>query len=228
MNLALEVLGTGVRSAVLTWPRYRPSAAEVADSIRENSHPYDGPASGSIYFLSRDPAVATTLSPYGYVAGNPLNGSDPSGLDFNLPFGGLCVHFFLGSSNCQGSLSQDVVKSGAFQAANGFANGFSFGLSTKVEDAFGAAPNTSSGCFQGGSIGGNVAGIALIPGGAARAIGAGLRELGIGTRLAIHDAHHAFGVLGDLPHIQLNWWRIGVKGSGGVIRIPLPPIWPFS
>ena len=31
-------------------------------------------------FLSRDPAVATTRSPYGYVAGNPLNGADPSGL----------------------------------------------------------------------------------------------------------------------------------------------------
>jgi RHS repeat-associated protein len=31
-------------------------------------------------FLTRDPMVATTLSPYGYVAGNPLNGADPSGL----------------------------------------------------------------------------------------------------------------------------------------------------
>lgn len=67
-------------SAVLSWPRYRASGADVADSIRENSHLYDGLASGSIYFLSRDPAVATTLSPYGYVAGNPLNATDPSGL----------------------------------------------------------------------------------------------------------------------------------------------------
>lgn len=30
-------------------------------------------------FLSRDPAVATTRSPYGYVGGNPLNATDPSG-----------------------------------------------------------------------------------------------------------------------------------------------------
>ena len=32
-------------------------------------------------FLSLDPAVDSTLSPYAYVAGNPLNATDPSGLD---------------------------------------------------------------------------------------------------------------------------------------------------
>ena len=121
--------------------------------------------------------MATTNEPYSYVSGNPLNASDPSGLDFNLPFGGLCVHFFFGSSNCQGSLSQDVVKSGAFQGANGFANGFSFGLSSKVEGAFGAAPDTKNTCFQGGSVGGTVAGFVLLPAGA-RAFAAG-RELTI-------------------------------------------------
>ena len=30
-------------------------------------------------FLTVDPDVATTLSPYGYVQGDPLNGTDPSG-----------------------------------------------------------------------------------------------------------------------------------------------------
>jgi RHS repeat-associated protein len=39
---------------------------------------YYDPATGQ--FLTRDPAVAITLSPYGYVAGNPVNASDPSGL----------------------------------------------------------------------------------------------------------------------------------------------------
>ena len=34
----------------------------------------------SAQFLSRDPAVSTTRSPYGYVSGNPLNGTDPLGL----------------------------------------------------------------------------------------------------------------------------------------------------
>jgi RHS repeat-associated protein len=39
-------------------------------------------------FLSRDPMIATTRSPYGYVAGNPLNETDPSGLyEYNFGFG---------------------------------------------------------------------------------------------------------------------------------------------
>jgi RHS repeat-associated protein len=32
-------------------------------------------------FLTVDPMVAKTMSPYGYTAGNPLNSSDPSGMD---------------------------------------------------------------------------------------------------------------------------------------------------
>jgi hypothetical protein len=47
----------------------------VAHLIRK--HYYD-PATAQ--FLSRDPAVATTRSAYGYAAGNPLNSTDPSGL----------------------------------------------------------------------------------------------------------------------------------------------------
>jgi RHS repeat-associated protein len=35
-------------------------------------------------FLSVDPMVDSTLSPYAYVAGNPLNGSDPTGLSPRL------------------------------------------------------------------------------------------------------------------------------------------------
>ena len=38
---------------------------------------YCDPATGQ--FLSVDPGIATTLSPYGYVQGDPLNGADPSG-----------------------------------------------------------------------------------------------------------------------------------------------------
>lgn len=39
---------------------------------------YYDPATGQ--FLTRDPLVALTRSAYGYVGGNPLNGSDPLGL----------------------------------------------------------------------------------------------------------------------------------------------------
>src|SRR5690349_2733677 len=64
---------------------------------------YD-PATGQ--FLSRDPLVALTASAYGYVGGNPLNGTDPTGL--------LCVTFL--DSNCQ-SFAQQHAK-GAQQVAN--------------------------------------------------------------------------------------------------------------
>ena len=33
----------------------------------------------TVQFLSRDPAAAVTGSPYGYVGGNPLNATDPTG-----------------------------------------------------------------------------------------------------------------------------------------------------
>jgi hypothetical protein len=38
-------------------------------------------------FLSRDPAVALTQSAYGYVDGNPLNSTDPTGMwNYNLNY----------------------------------------------------------------------------------------------------------------------------------------------
>jgi RHS repeat-associated protein len=40
---------------------------------------YYQPSTGQ--FMSLDPAVGKTMSPYAYVLGNPLNGTDPSGLD---------------------------------------------------------------------------------------------------------------------------------------------------
>ena len=42
------------------------------------------------------------------------------------------------------------------------------------------------------------------------------------TNVMVHPAHHPFGSLGKLPHIQVNWWVQGAKGSGGALpRIPL-------
>lgn len=60
------------------------------------------------------------------------------------------------------------------------------------------------------------------------ATGAGiaLKTGGIATRVAVHGAHHTFGKFGKLPHVQVNWWKPGVKGSGGAARIPFPKVWP--
>lgn len=47
---------------------------------------------------------------------------------------------------------------------------------------------------------------------------AGVRATGV----MVHNAHHTFGSLGKLPHLQVNWWIQGVKGSGGtLLRIPI-------
>lgn len=42
------------------------------------------------------------------------------------------------------------------------------------------------------------------------------------VRFAHHAAHHTFGRLGCLPHLQANIWRPGVSGSGRAVRVPLP------
>lgn len=44
----------------------------------------------------------------------------------------------------------------------------------------------------------------------------------VAGRIAHHSAHHTFGSLGRLPHLQMNYWRPGISGSGGAIRLPLP------
>lgn len=41
-------------------------------------------------------------------------------------------------------------------------------------------------------------------------------------KIAAHPAHHCFGAWGRLPHLQLNFWRVGVKGSGSSMRLPVP------
>lgn len=41
-------------------------------------------------------------------------------------------------------------------------------------------------------------------------------------KIGAHAAHHRFGSLGRQPHVQLNVWRVGVKGSGVSFRLPLP------
>lgn len=43
-------------------------------------------------------------------------------------------------------------------------------------------------------------------------------------KIARHPAHHRFGVWGRLPHVQLNLWRVGVKGSGSAMRVPVPSL----
>ena len=128
-------------SAIPSWPRHRASIADVEDSIRENSHRYDGLASGSIYFLSRDPAAAATRSPYGYVGGNPLNATDPTGLDNCGPFAWFCDAVATGA---QGVANQVVSWAGDI---NNFGNNNVFGVCASGSAGAGPFAVVGSGCL---------------------------------------------------------------------------------
>ena len=83
-------------SRPLSWDRLGVDVPITLERTGENSDVYDGSRRQILYylraryydpttaqFLTRDPLVAKTMSPYGYAAGDPLNASDPSGLDLN-------------------------------------------------------------------------------------------------------------------------------------------------
>ena len=83
-------------------------------------------------FLTVDPAVSTTLSPYGYVQGDPLNATDASGLCFPFCIIGAVVGGVVGavaagvSDVVAGNTSNvwaDVGRGAAIGAATGFAAG---------------------------------------------------------------------------------------------------------
>ena len=99
----------------------------------------------------------------------------------------------------------------------GYGDMLSFGLTELVRDEQGLSNtiNESSGAYVVGEVAGVAHQVALGGLTAARV------GLGAQTRIGIHSAHHSFGSLGKLRHIQINWWIIGQKGSGGAFRIPL-------
>ena len=134
-------------------------------------------------FLSVDPDVATTLSPYGYVYGDPLNASDPTGLGcsaapwdwgscvadaWNSTGGqavnflqtgtvGLCVNgSIFGGFGVEGSAC--IVESHGFQhmgLTGSFGGGFGLGgsLSGGVEFSNAESPQDLKGPFFGGGGG---------------------------------------------------------------------------
>lgn len=161
-------------------------------------------------FLALDPMVAQTWSPYGYVSGNPLNLSDPSGA-WGLPdwatsawnaTGGQVVHAVQEGANA-------FDNSAVGRVANGWANGVSFGLSSDAEGAAGAAPTQSDPLFQDGNLAGIVTGVAV--GGAALRAGAlatGFVARCLGDLPGIGRASALFGRAGGLLNSN-NIARLG-------------------
>ena len=107
----------------------------------------------------------------------------------------------------------------------GFGDMISFGGSglarrALAEELFGPEvgdpADTESGGYAAGEIGGLVWSCAS-------GVAVPARLLGVQTRIGLHGAHHHFPRFGRrLPHIQLNAWRQGVKGSGKSYRLPIP------
>jgi RHS repeat-associated protein len=99
----------------------------------------------------------------------------------------------------------------------GFGDIVSFGVTgwSRTEAGLDHTIQEDSTAYAIGQVAGVAHGVALSGLGVARAVG-------VQTRVALHGPHHSFGALGRLRHFQLNWWKIGVKRSGGTFRIPLP------
>ncbi len=105
----------------------------------------------------------------------------------------------------------------------GLGDTISFGLTRKFRQwqGYDDAVNTDSGSYTVGEYTGYLWDVAS-GGGLTKA---GVKAAGYGGKLAVHTAHHYFPRFGrQLPHLQLNVWKVGVKGQGNTtwFRIPLP------
>jgi hypothetical protein len=131
---------------------------------------------------------------YSYVRNNPLNTFDPYGLYDAMDFMYDASNFSAGAGDM-----------------------LTFGATNWARDQMGTndAVDPCSGMYAAGEVTGF--GLGLSWGGAGA-----VRAAGYETKVAVHGAHHGFGRLGKLAHVQMNAWKSGVKGSGWAARIPLP------
>jgi len=174
-------------------------------------------------FIQEDPIglVAGDINFYIYVANNPLSFLDPLGLDKDqCPAGGGAL---VTAANFSAGFG-DILTSGlGLSYAVGLPSGTEvirdLWMKTPGLPTTGVPDVVNPKCswaYTSGQVAGAADAIA-VAGLSTAAAAAGLE-----TQVAIHGAHHTFGPLGRLAHLQLNWWRAGVKGSGGAFRIPLP------
>jgi len=101
-------------------------------------------------------------------------------------------------------------------AVVGFGDIVSFGLTEVVRDEMGLENTIQE--DSSAYVVGSIAGVGHVV--AAGGLVAARATIGLQTRVAIHGAHHSFGTFGRMRHLQVNWWRAGVKGSGGAWRFP--------
>ncbi|HVT78846.1 MAG TPA: RHS repeat-associated core domain-containing protein [Acidimicrobiales bacterium] len=145
-------------------------------------------------FLSRDPWVAMTNSPYAYVNGNPVDRADPSGM-IGIPkwvpiVGGLCID--IADPHCQSIKEQHPA--GAQDAADfaaGLLDTLTFGHGQEIAGAVGVADRArwTSGYATAGNISGAVFQTVLGSGNAAVALANNV----LGTASAVEACAKSFG-----------------------------------
>ncbi len=136
-----------VRHGGATLHHENPQARRLVCPVERNAVPgssvrfYD-PATGQ--FLTRDPAVASTRSAYGYAGNSPVNATDPSGL---YCLSGVKGHDADGDEICNGA--REVVENAADTVGNNFSPAPGIPSVNMVATAYGMA--TSGGnCHQRG------------------------------------------------------------------------------
>jgi len=190
--------------------------------LRYRRNRYYDPATGQ--FTQQDPiGLAGGLNLYGFANGDPVNFSDPFGLQAcDPPDDPECKKKAEATESSEATRADEPEDSrtplqvvGDFTA--GFGDFITFGGTKKVRELWdcGDCVDYESGVYTAGQVTGGVTAVAGGALGVARAAG-------VTSRVAIHGAHHTFPLVGRAAHIQVNVWRIGVPGSGRALRIPLP------
>jgi RHS repeat-associated protein len=150
---------------------------------------YTDPETGLIYlraryydpttaqFLTRDPLNALTRSAYGYTDNDPLNGSDPSGLESIDLGGGLCAHIpWTGSDNCDHGKTKKWAGNVLAGAGNALTLGQGVDLTARLmgkgKNFTACHADTGSDAYRGGFFGGPAFGAAFAAANAADAAAA--------------------------------------------------------
>lgn len=123
---------------------YAGQYTDTESGLQYDQARYYDPSTGQ--FISNDPLEAVTGQPYSYAGDDPVNATDPTGLQCSPAFEAICQ---LGSQIKQG-ITTGVT--GLGNTAAGLLNGATGGASTRVLNSVGIQPDECSPAFRLGNI----------------------------------------------------------------------------
>jgi RHS repeat-associated protein len=174
--------------------------------------------------IAADEWAPQTFNGYASSLNNPLKFSDPTGTDAILNLDGYAsirmsdsefmrltsnpgVGFRLWGGFVQQMQGSDWVTIGSYSDP----------LATFLREIA-----TTTGSVSDGRMIGAVYAASAVVGAVGAVAATGGEMVGLGVKFGVHSAHHTFQVLGRAAHLQLNVWRVGVKGSQWALRLPIP------